>query len=313
MLFYVLTAAQVYALTALGGAIVLLGLCYQLRPGKSMKDKLVVITGAATGLGREMTFEFAKQGARLALWDINVEQLNKTLEEVVKETGVQAKAYPGDISQRELVYETAKKVQAEMGDVDCLINNAGILGGANLMDIPDGKIVKIFEVNVLCHFWTVKAFLPAMLKKNEGHIVSVASMAGLIGAPRMTEYSASKFAARGFMDALRAELKLSGSAVKTTCVCPGPMDTELFKGFKVPFIPAMSPNWMAQRIVKAVRWPEELVIEPFASRIGVLSWALTPVWLFDIFNSVSSGAMQSFDSTKASSIFDKMDRAKKAK
>ena len=61
--------------------------------------------------------------------------------------------------RRELVYETAKKVQAEMGDVDCLINNAGILGGANLMDIPDGKIVKIFEVNVLCHFWTVR-FVP---------------------------------------------------------------------------------------------------------------------------------------------------------
>jgi all-trans-retinol dehydrogenase (NAD+) len=102
-----------------------------------------------------------------------------------------------------------------------LINNAGVVSGRALLDTPDELIERSFSVNTLAHFWTVKAFLPTMLENDHGHIVSIASMAGHVGIPKLIDYCASKFAAVGFDEALRLELEVMGAeGVHTTAICP---------------------------------------------------------------------------------------------
>ncbi|MDK2413478.1 SDR family NAD(P)-dependent oxidoreductase, partial [Aphanizomenon sp. 202] len=98
----------------------------------------------------------------------------------------------------------------EVGKVDILVNNAGIVTGKHFMDSPDDHIVRTFQVNTFAHFWTVKAFLNDMLDSNKGHIVNVASMAGWLGCNSLVDYCSSKFAAVGFDEALKLELKVLG-------------------------------------------------------------------------------------------------------
>merc|ERR550514_51439 len=104
----------------------------------------------------------------------------------------------------------------------------------------------VFAVNTMSLFWMAKKFLPSMMARDNGHFVVVSSLAGVFASPLMVDYSASKFAAKGFTDALRMELaKLGKAGVKTLCVCPAAMQTELFKGFSIPGMPAMSPDYVA--------------------------------------------------------------------
>lgn len=105
--------------------------------------------------------------------------------------------------------------------VTLLFNNAGVVSGRALLDTPDHLIERSFSVNTLSHFWTVKAFLPTMLEKDHGHIISIASMAGYVGIPKLIDYCSSKFAAVGFDEALRLELEMLGAdGVHTTVICP---------------------------------------------------------------------------------------------
>merc|ERR1719310_1027357 len=121
----------------------------------------------------------------------------------------------------------------------------------------------------------------------------------------MCDYSASKFAAKGFVDALRMELsKLGKSGVKTLCVCPAAMQTELFKGFSIPGMPAMSPDYVAKKVVESIRSQVELLICPYLLPcLGILNSAITPVWLYDLFNKPASNVMAKFDGSKANSVF----------
>lgn len=112
-----------------------------------------------------------------------------------------------------------------------LILNLGIVSGATLLDIPDEKIIKTMEVNAISNFWTVKSFLPEMMKANHGHVVTISSMAGLMGNHYLTDYSASKFASIGFHEALSIELQMGGyDGINKTLVCPWYIATGMFAG-----------------------------------------------------------------------------------
>ncbi|RUS71580.1 hypothetical protein EGW08_020658 [Elysia chlorotica] len=130
------------------------------------------------------------------------------------------------------------QVKQEVGDVDILVNNAGIVTGTKFLDSPDSMNIKTMDINCNAHFWTVKAFLPAMLKKNRGHVVSLASAAGLFGVSGLSDYCASKFAAVGFDESLRAEIaKMGKTGVKTTVVCPFYINTGMFEGAQSRILP----------------------------------------------------------------------------
>ena len=119
--------------------------------------------------------------------------------------------------------------------MDIVINNAGVVSGRAFCELDDGQIELTMAVNAMAPMWVTKAFLPAMMERDSGHIVTVTSATGLLGAPRLVDYCASKHASIGFMEALRVELKRLGSSVCTTTICPGIIDTGMFDGATSPF------------------------------------------------------------------------------
>ncbi|XP_025729181.1 estradiol 17-beta-dehydrogenase 11 [Callorhinus ursinus] len=196
---------------------------------KSVTGEIVLITGAGHGIGRLTAYEFAKLKSKLVLWDINKHGIEDTVAEC-RRLGAKAYAFVVDCSNREDVYNSAKKVKEEIGDVSILVNNAGVVYTSDLFATQDPQIEKTFEVNVLAHFWTTKAFLPVMMKNNHGHIVTTASAAGHVGVPFLLAYCSSKFAAVGFHKALTEELAaLEKTGIKTTCLCPNFINTGFIK------------------------------------------------------------------------------------
>jgi all-trans-retinol dehydrogenase (NAD+) len=220
----------------------------------NIENKLILITGGASGIGRIMAFEFARRGARAAVWDLNSAAL-KALEIEAAAAGHEFITAVCDVSDKKAVYRAAGELTAQYGPLDILINNAGVVYGKTLLEIQDEHIEKTFDVNVLSLFWTTKAFLPAMLERNRGHIVTIASAGGLIGVRGLADYCAGKFAAVGFDESLRMELGRLKSAVKTTIICPFFIDTGMFEGVKtrLPFLlPIMKSDRAARRIVAAI-------------------------------------------------------------
>jgi all-trans-retinol dehydrogenase (NAD+) len=230
---------------------------------KNIKNALVLITGGASGLGRLLAIDFAKRGARVAAWDLNAGAL-ASLEAETRGIG-SVTGTVCDVSDRNAVYREAAALIACKGPVDILINNAGVVSGAPLLDTPDGKIVKSIEVNLLASFWTCKAVLPAMIERNRGHIVTISSAAGVIGVGALSDYSASKFGVFGLHESLRMELRGMKSAVRTTVVCPFFTDTGMFHGVKtrIPLLlPILKPEYVVRRIVQSVLSNRKRIILP---------------------------------------------------
>jgi len=252
---------------------VLTRLMYRFWPKKSLKDKLILVTGGGAGIGRQICLNLAKQGAHLVIWDMN----SKGIEEVKKEITttfpeIKVVTQTVDVSDRTCVYNTAKAVQEECGFVYGVVNNAGIVSGKPFLEIPDSKIEKTIKVNLLAHVWTIKAFLPAMLERNEGHLLSVTSAAGLFGNCGMTDYSASKFGAVGLLESIRLELqKMKKTGIDTTIICPAHVQTSLFTGFRtIPLLPSLSPEYVGRKVVEAIQRRKKVLLMP---RIGYLAYA----------------------------------------
>jgi all-trans-retinol dehydrogenase (NAD+) len=244
---------------------------------KDVSKDVVLITGSGSGIGRLMAVKFAKLGSVVVLWDINNDD-NEETARLVRNAGGHAYTYTCDIGDRETVYKTAERVKQQVGDVTILINNAGIVTGKTILEAPDDMIEKTFQVNALAHFWTVKAFLPGMVQKTRGHIVTVASMAGIFGTNKIVDYSASKFAAVGFDESLRLELSTTGmSYINTTCVCPYIISTGMFAGAKFRYRPPMEPDYAAQRIVDAVLANELFVTIPGELKAAIFLKRVLPV------------------------------------
>ncbi|KAE9418565.1 hypothetical protein Angca_009868, partial [Angiostrongylus cantonensis] len=177
-----------------------------------------------------------------------------------------AHAYTVDLSKREQIYEMAERVKAEVGKVDILINNAGIVTGKKIFDCPDELMELTMAVNTHALFYTTKAFVPAMIQKNHGHIVTIASIAGKAGVSGLVDYCASKHGAVGFHESLTAELDARGSTgVKTTVVCPYYIDTGMFDGVETKsptLLPILQPNYVVDCIMEAVLTDKELISMP---------------------------------------------------
>ena len=248
----------------------------------SYTNKRVLITGAASGLGRMMAERFAEEGAHLVLWDVNPEGLEAVREALATQPGGVA-VYTCDLSDREAIARTAKAVLNDHGPVDILINNAGIVSGKPLLEIPDAHIERTFAVNTLALFWMTRAFMPGMIAQGDGHIVTIASAGGIVGTARMTDYCSSKFAAIGFDDSLRLECKRLGLPIRTTVVCPFYISTGMFDGVKTRFswlLPILKPDYVVGRIMKAIRKKKQRLIMPRFIYVAFIT-RLLPVGLFD--------------------------------
>lgn len=244
----------------------------------SLAAKNVVVTGAASGIGRSLAERLAARAAHVILWDIDDPSL-KALAQRLREEGGRVSSYHCDVSDRAAVYDTARRVVAKTGPIDVLINNAGVVSGAYLQELSDADIERTFGVNALAPFWTTRAFLPDMIEHNSGHIVTIASAGGLVGTARLADYCASKFAAVGFHESLRQELRQQGLAIRTTIVCPFFTDTGLFAGVKTKFpwlLPILRQEEVADRTIAAIERDRQRVIMPWFAYVALPLKVLPP-------------------------------------
>lgn len=243
---------------------------------RDLAGKVALITGGGSGIGRKMAHILAAKGCQVVLWDVNAAGMDKVKGELAA-AGAACSTYVVDVSDRELVYRVAK----EVGDVDILINNAGIVSGRPFMDTPDELIVKTMQVNTMAHFWTLKAFLPAMLRRNDGHVVTIASAAGTAGVAGLVDYCASKFGAVGVGESLYMELRKRKSQVRTTLVCPYYINTGMFDGVRTRFpllLPILSEDYASSRIILAVERGEEYLCMPWIVGVAFMFKVLPVPW-----------------------------------
>lgn len=246
------------------------------------RDAHVLITGAASGIGRLLALGASARGARTSLLDLDEPGLLSVQAEIAR-AGGHAAVFAVDLCDRPGFQATAARVLATRGPVDILINNAGIVTGKALLECSDAAIERTFQVNTLALFWGVRALLPAMIARGRGHVVTIASAAGLGGTSRLTDYCASKFAAVGFDESLRLELKRLGHPIRTTVVCPWYIDTGMFRGVRTRFpllLPILKPDYVAVRILRAIEANRRrLVLPRFV--MAVLLARILPLTLFD--------------------------------
>ncbi|CAH4035477.1 estradiol 17-beta-dehydrogenase 11-like [Pieris brassicae] len=243
-------------------------------PKKDLKGQIALITGGGGGLGSLIALRLARLGCVVVLWDINKQGLEDTVK-LVKGVGGKCFGYVVDLAARDDIYRVAKQVKKEVGTVSLLINNAGVVSGQYLLETPDHLIQRTFDVNILAHFWTVKAFIPDMIDSNHGHIVTIASMAGHVGVPKLVDYCASKSAACGFDEALKVELDSKGiKGVRTSLICPYFIRaTGMFEEVQSRIVPQLNSNDVADRVVYAIRTNENVAVIPSYLRVLLpLKW-----------------------------------------
>ncbi|XP_011874885.1 PREDICTED: short-chain dehydrogenase/reductase family 16C member 6-like [Vollenhovia emeryi] len=227
---------------------------------KNVTGEIVLITGAGHGIGKELAIQYACLDAKVVCLDVN-KQTNEETAKEIKIMGKNAYTYQCDVTKREDVFAVAKKVKEEIGNVTILVNNAGIMPCRTLFDYTPDEITRMFNVNVLAHFWTLQAFLPSMIERNYGHVVALSSISGIVGLPNLIPYSATKHAVQGLMDALENELRLNSkkkSLINFTTLYPYMVDTGLCKKPKInkmleTFLLPSSTKDAAAQIIRAQR------------------------------------------------------------
>ena len=195
---------------------------------KSLKDKVVVITGAGSGIGRALAVEAARRGAHVAISDVNEAGLNETVA-LVKELGGDVKADKLDVSDRAAFLAYADAVVEHFGRANVIINNAGVTMTGDFEDMTLDEFDWIMGINVDGVVTGTKAFLPHLIASGDGHVVNISSLFGLVSMPGQSAYNASKYAVRGFTEALREEMLINKHKVGVTCVHPGGIKTGISK------------------------------------------------------------------------------------
>lgn len=235
------------------------------------KNKVVLITGASSGIGKETVIEFAKLGATIVLVARRKDKLEQTANEL-KKFDVTTILCQCDVSKKKQVEEMANTVIEKFGTLDILVNNAGFAIYGSVSDLSVDEIESQMETNYLGMVYCVKNFLPTMLSKKSGHIVNVASVAASFGLPGIASYCASKFAMLGFSEGLKHELK--GTGVGITVVSPIMVRTDFFNHPSFEKMPKYSPTSLssttvAKTILRAANSPRLEIIVPSVARGAV--------------------------------------------
>jgi short-subunit dehydrogenase len=211
---------------------------------KSFESKVAAITGAGSGIGRALALALAKEHCDLALSDIDESNVQETARQA-EHLGARVTTRRVDVSDRQAVHDWADASAAAHGKVNLIFNNAGVA----LTSTLEGVSYEDFEWIMNINFWGVvygtKAFLPHLRQSGEGHVINVSSLFGLLTVPSQGAYNASKFAVRGFTEALRQELDFDDAPVSATCVHPGGIRTNIAKSSRVsPSLSGTSPEDM---------------------------------------------------------------------
>ncbi|MDX2005106.1 MAG: SDR family oxidoreductase [Meiothermus sp.] len=269
------------------------------RPKYSFAGKAVLITGGATGLGLAMARMLAREGAKLAICGLDDGTLEKAGAELER-AGAEVLALPCDLTRPQEVRAFVQMVENHFGRLDVLVNNAGMIQVGPLENMTLEDFHQAMNTNFYGALHTTLAALPRMLERREGRIVNISSVAGLVPAPHLGPYSASKFALTGLSESLRMELAAGG--IVTTLVCPGEIrsgahKSAVFKGqveaeyawftrFDVADPPASSAESVARRAIEACRQGRALEVVGLSAKVQALAHHLSPrlsLWAAGLF------------------------------
>ncbi len=225
----------------------------------TFKGKKVLITGGASGIGKLMGgMALGKGAAALVIWDIN----QASIEQVVSELGQAAKAQGRagrvygmrvDVSNQAMVTDRYEQTKREVGEIDILINSAGIITSNKTFDqCSADEINRTMMVNALAPMYVSQQVLPDMVARDSGHICNIGSAGGMISNPRMSIYAASKWATIGWSDSVRIELREMRSRVRVTTIAPYYITTGMFDGVRSKIFPLLRPENVASRILRAI-------------------------------------------------------------
>ena len=267
-----------------------------------IKGKNVLITGGASGIGKIMGRMVLEKGARsLIIWDVNQDLMEVVASEFVSRGRVYI--YKVDITDSELVAKRYAQVKEDCGQVDILINCAGIVRGNKTFDQQSEQDIRLtMEVNTIAPMIITRLVLPDMLQRNSGHICTIASAGGMLSTPKMSVYAASKWAAIGWSDSVRIELQEMKSNVHVTTIAPYFINTGMFNGVKSPLLPIQKPEPTARKIIRAIERNRTFRGIPFGFHFIRFWQAILPIRVFDfIFGTVFGiyHAMDHFTGRKA--------------
>jgi short-subunit dehydrogenase len=251
--------------------------------------ELILLTGGCSGIGKQVMEDLSKTGVRVIILDITEPKF--TLPHNVS-------FYKADITSSANIAEVAKAIRDKHGDPTVLVNNAGVGHDGTILEEPESKIRQTFEVNTISHFLMVKEFLPAMIKANHGHVVTIASMASFVALGEMADYCCSKASALAFHESLRQELKswYNAPGVRTSVVHPMWVRTPMIKmltdhesHFRQPI---MTVEFVANAIVKQILSQNSGQVILPAYQSGASLVRAMPTWMQEGVRSIASGSLR---------------------
>lgn len=245
-----------------------------------LKNKVVLVTGASGGLGEGIAYEAAKMGAILVLVARRFEHLRRVKERCMELSGGRAYAYTCDVGNFQEVEKVLHTILAELENIDILVNNAGFGLFAPVLEMPQAITEEMFRVNVFGLIQFTQTVARKMQEQRSGHIINIASQASKMATPKSAVYAATKFAVRGYSNALRLELKPFG--IYVTTVNPGPLHTDFFakadqSGSYLKNIKGwvLDPGIVVQKVVHSMLTPKREINLPWS-----MEWAATFYELF---------------------------------
>jgi len=261
-----------------------------------LKNKTILITGGASGIGKIISRLSLERKAKVIIWDINTENIGNTLKELSPLGDIFANVV--DISNLQEIETTAQKLKKEHGNIDVLINNAGIVVGKYFHEHSAAEIEKTFSINSSAPMHICNQFLSDMMGGNAGHICNIASSASLVSNPKMSVYAASKWAIFSWSDSLRLEMKQLQKDIKVTTILPYYINTGMFDGVQSR-IPILDAESAALSIIKAIEKNKKIISIPgWIYRFTRFGQTFMSVDVFDWFAGSIMGIYKTMDDFK---------------
>jgi short-subunit dehydrogenase len=248
---------------------------------QTLTGKRVLITGAASGIGKALAARFARDGAELLLVDRD-EPLLQTTAAALARDGARVRPYTLDVTDVSRITGLHDAIHRDGGAVDVLVNNAGLVFGGAFLDVPVEQHLTTYRVNTLGLVAMTHAFLGDLIAGRDGHVVNVASASSFVGLPFGATYASSKWGVLGFSESLELELELQGHRhVHVTAICPSYVSTGLFDGAKAPRgTRLLTPQRVADLTVRAVLANRSVVRTPWLVQVTPLLKGLLPRRVF---------------------------------
>ena len=245
----------------------------------NIKSSNIVITGGASGIGNLMARRCGeKEANHIIILDIN-DAAGKDLAKELHQKGVSATFIHVDLSSIASILQASEQINSTVDHVDILINNAGVVIGKLFLDHTVDEIDRTININLNACMYLTKSLLKGMVERKQGHIVNIASAAGMAAHPKLSAYVASKWGLIGWSETLRLELEQAKTNVKVSTITPFYIDTGMFKGVRSPIIPLLKPERVAKGIIRAIeknkifsRMPSLVYAMPFFKGILPQRW-----------------------------------------